>query len=64
MVVELMNFNGKVIFDKTKPDGQFRTPSDNSKIKKYLPNFKFTPLYEGLKDTIEWFELNYSNIRK
>jgi GDP-L-fucose synthase len=64
IIVELMNFKGEVNFDKGKPDGQFRKPSDNSKIKKYLPNFKFTPLYEGLKDTIEWFELNYSNIRK
>jgi GDP-L-fucose synthase len=64
IIVELMNFKGEVYFDKDKPDGQFRKPSDNSKIKKYLPDFKFTPLYEGLKDTIEWFELNYSNIRK
>ena len=64
IIVELMNFKGEVNFDKSKPDGQFRKPSDNTKIKKYLPNFKFTPLYEGLKDTIEWFELNYSNIRK
>lgn len=64
IIVELMNFKGEVDFDKSKPDGQFRKPSDNTKIKKYLPNFKFTPLYEGLKDTIEWFELNYSNIRK
>ena len=47
------------IFDDSKPDGQFRKPSDNSKIKSYLPNFKFTPLYDGLKETIEWFEKNF-----
>lgn len=64
MIIELMNFKGDVYFDGDKPDGQFRKPSDNSKIKHYLPNFKFTPLYEGLKETIEWFETNYSNIRK
>ena len=54
---------GEVIYDKNKPDGQFRKPSSNSKIKHYLPNFKFTPLYDGLKETIEWFESNYSNVR-
>jgi GDP-L-fucose synthase len=59
-----MNFKGNVIFDSSKPDGQFRKPSDNSKIKNYLPNFKFTPLYEGLKETIDWFEGNYNSIRK
>jgi GDP-L-fucose synthase len=64
IIVELMDFKGEVIFNTSKPDGQFRKPSDNSKIKKYLPDFKFTPLYDGLKETIEWFEKNYENIRK
>lgn len=64
IIVELMDFNGKIIFDTTKPDGQLRKPSDNSKLKRYLPNFNFTPLYDGLKETIEWFELNYDKIRK
>ena len=64
IIVELMNFKGKVIFDSTKPDGQYRKPSNNSKIKHYLPDFKFTPIYEGLKETIEFFEKNYNIIRK
>lgn len=64
IIVELLNFKGKVVFDKTKPEGQFRKPSDNSKIKNYLPKFKFTPLYDGLKETVEWFETNYPNVRK
>ena len=64
IIVELMNFKGDVIFDTSKPDGQFRKPSDNSKIKNYLPDFKFTPLYDGLKETIEYFEKNYTIIRK
>ena len=63
MIIELMNFKGEVKWDTDKPDGQFRKPSDNSKIKNYLPNFKFTPLYDGLKETIEWFELNYDSVR-
>ena len=64
IILELMNFKGEVKWDTDKPDGQFRKPSDNSKIKNYLPDFKFTPLYDGLKETIEWFESNYENIRK
>jgi len=64
MIIELMNFKGEVKWDIDKPDGQFRKPSDNSKIKHYLPNFKFTPLYDGLKETINWFESNYKYIRK
>lgn len=64
IIIELMNFKGDVIFDDTKPDGQFRKPSDNSKIKNYLPDFKFTPIYEGLKETIEYFENHYNLVRK
>jgi GDP-L-fucose synthase len=64
IIVELMNFKGDVIFDSSKPDGQFRKPSDNSKIKNYLPKFQFTPLYTGLRETIEYFEKNYNLLRK
>lgn len=63
MVVELMRFKGKLIWRTDKPDGQFRKPSDHSKLKSYLPDFQFTPIYEGLKRTVEWFEANYPNVR-
>lgn len=64
LLVQEFNFKGKVIFDKTKPDGQFRKPSDNTKIKHYLPNFEFTPIEVGIKETIKWFIENYENTRK
>ena len=64
IIIELMNFKGEVIFDSTKPDGQHRKPSDNSKIKSYLPDFQFTPIYEGLKETIDHFENHYNLLRK
>ena len=63
LIIKYMNFEGEVIFDESKPDGQFRKPSDNSKIKKYLPDYKFTLFEDGLKKTIEWFENNYPNVR-
>lgn len=63
IIVKEMNFKGNVIFDKTKPDGQYRKPSDNSKIKSYLPEFKFTPFEVGIKETIQWFENSYPNIK-
>ena len=64
IITELMNFKGNIKWDSSKPDGQFKKPSDNSKIKTYLPDFKFTPLYDGLKETIEYFEKNYRFLRK
>ena len=64
MIVELLNFKGKLVWLSDKPDGQFRKPSDNSKIKELNPKFIFTNLYDGLKKTIDWFEENYPNVRK
>lgn len=64
ILIQEFNFKGKVIFDLTKPEGQFRKPSDNSKLKSYLPDFKFTPIEEGVKETVNWFIENYDKARK
>ena len=63
LITKNMNFKGKVVFDTTKPDGQFRKPSDTSKLQKYYPDFKFTPIEQGIKKTIDWFLSNYPNVR-
>jgi len=64
LLVKEFEFKGKVIFDNSKPDGQFRKPSDNSKLKSYLPNFEFTSIEEGIKETGCWFKENYDKTRK
>ena len=64
LLVKEFNFKGKVIFDKSKPDGQYRKPSDNNKLKSYLPDFNFTPIEEGVKETVNWFIKNYEKTRK
>lgn len=62
-IADLMDYDGEIIFDKTKPDGQHRKPSDNSVIKSMFPDFKFTPIQEGLKKSIDWFNENYPKVR-
>jgi GDP-L-fucose synthase len=64
LLVDEFKFKGKVIFDKTKPDGQLRKPSDNSKIKELMPDFEYTPFEQGIKETVNWFIENYENARK
>ena len=46
-----------------KPDGQFRKPSDNSKLTSYLPEFEFTSIDSGIKETVKWFVDNYEKAR-
>ncbi len=64
ILVRSMDFKGNVIFDSSKPDGQLRKPSDATKIKKYHPDFVFTPVEEGIATSVAWFQKNYPNIRK
>ena len=64
LLVQEFNFKGNVIFDTSKPEGQFRKPSDNSKLRSYLPDFEFTPFEEGIKETVKWFIENYETARK
>lgn len=64
LIAKKMKFKGKIIFDSKKPDGQFRKPSDTTKLLKYLPDFRFTPVEEGIEKTVLWFVKNYPNVRK
>jgi GDP-L-fucose synthase len=63
MVAKKMKFEGNLIFDSSKPDGQYRKPSDTTKLKKWLPEFQWTPLEEGIERTVEWFLSNYPKLR-
>ncbi|KAK6187811.1 hypothetical protein SNE40_005752 [Patella caerulea] len=63
LVVEAMDFKGKVVFDTEKSDGQFKKTASNAKLRKYLPDFKFTPIKQAIKETCEWFEKNPDLVR-
>ena len=55
LISELMKFNGKIIWDMSKPNGQPRRCVSNKKAMEKL-NFKpQISLKEGLKRTIEWY---------
>jgi GDP-L-fucose synthase len=64
IIAEEFNYKGNIVFEKDKPDGQFRKPSSNAKLMSYLPDFKFTPIEQGIRETVKWFIENYDNARK
>lgn len=63
LIIKSLDFRGKVIFDKTKPEGLFRKPTDTKKLKNIFPNFKFTSIETGIDETIRWFIENYDKAR-
>jgi len=56
-------FEKNIIYNG-KREGQIRKPSDNSLMKRLMPDYKFVPVEVGLQKTIEWFNENYENARK
>ena len=63
LIAKKIGFKGRIVFDSTKPDGQYRKPSDTTKLKRYLKEFRWTPLEDGIEQTVDWFLANYPNIR-
>lgn len=63
LLTKLMDFKGKIIWDKTKPDGQPRRMLDTSKAYKEFGFRARTPFEEGLKKTIAWYYENVHNRR-
>ncbi|XP_064106713.1 GDP-L-fucose synthase-like [Macrobrachium nipponense] len=64
MVVEAYDFKGEVIFDTSRADGQFKKTASNAKLRKYLPDFQFTDIRKGIKESVDWFVANYDTARK
>jgi len=63
IICKELDFFGEIVYDK-QMEGQHRKPSDSSKLRSLLPNFEFTPIEDGLAETIKWFIKNYETCRK
>ena len=62
LVQKTVNYNGKIVFDKTKPDGAYRKLLNVKKINK-LGWFAKTS-GKGLKKYYKWYLNNLENIRR
>ena len=51
------------VWDTEKPEGQYRKPSSNKNFTDMFPDFKYTDIETGLKETAEWFIDSYPNVR-
>ena len=64
IMVEIAGFDGNVVYQTDKPNGQRRRPSSKTVIDSLLPDFKYTDIRTGLEESWEWFCKNYPNVRK
>jgi GDP-L-fucose synthase len=50
-----VGYEGKIVWDDTKPDGQPRRKLDTSRAKEYFDFESSTPFDQGLKKTVSWY---------
>lgn len=55
LICQLVNFKGKIVWDKIKPDGQPRRRVDASSAFKEFGFRASTPFEAGLRETIKWY---------
>lgn len=63
-VAKAYNFEGEWKHDLTRSDGQYKKTASNAKLRKYLPDFKFTPFQEAIQETVNWYKANEKTARK
>jgi len=62
-ISKLMEFDGKIVWDTSKPDGQIEKLFDVTLMKERLHFTPKTSLDDGLQKTKIWFEQNYHHAR-
>ena len=63
-VAKACKFEGEIIFDTTKADGQFKKTADNKKLRSLRPEYQFTNIEDGIQKAVDWFVSNYESARK
>ena len=64
VIASCFNYKENLIFDESKPDGQYRKHTNPETLRSLYPDFKYTTLKEGIQKTINWFVENYESCRK
>lgn len=54
MIAELTGYTAKINWDTGKPEGYLRKCLDSTRMKECIGTCNFTPVYDGLKKTVEW----------
>lgn len=55
LIKEIVSYNGKIVLDKTRPDGAPYKVMDNTRLSKIFNWVPPTSLREGIKKTVEWY---------
>jgi GDP-L-fucose synthase len=55
IIARIVGYEGEILFDVSKPDGQPRRCLDTTRAERYFGFRAHTPFEEGLRKTVEWY---------
>lgn len=64
IISRFIGYDKKILNNTSKSDGCLRKTIDGSRFKKLFPDFEYSSLEFGIKQTIAWFIENYNMCRK
>ena len=62
-VADAFGYAKPLVFDTKYSDGQFKRTVTNRKLMSLNPSFRFTPLPEAIKTSVQWFQENMADAR-
>lgn len=62
-VKKIVEYDGEIVWDTTKPIGQYKKTVSIKRLRDAGYNKEFTPIEKGLRVTCDWYRANYPNVR-
>ena len=64
LIAKNYEYEDMMEFDDSFSDGQYKKTADNSKLINLYPDFHFTTVETGIKNSVQWFKDNIGKCRK
>lgn len=63
-IAAAFGFRGRLVFDTSKADGQYKKTASNAKLRSLLPDFQFTEFAVAVRETVQWYIDNQTSARQ
>jgi GDP-L-fucose synthase len=61
LIAQEYNYEDKIVFNSIYSDGQYKKTANNAKLLAIFPEFKFTSIEQGIRDSVDYFKYRYND---
>lgn len=64
MVARIAGYRGRIVWDRSKPDGQYRKRLDSSRFEEmFRGQYSLTPIEDAVEETVKAYRNHLENVR-